>query len=231
MKVSKHSYGPEPDQYVERYRPERIEHPGTVLIIHGGFWRSEYDASLGRPLATDLAERGFTAANLEYRREGWPAMSADVLAGIASLGNENAGSENVVAVGHSAGGQLAAYAAAEGMVAGVVVQAGLLDLATAAAERVGGRAVPRLLGGTPEEVPERYRVADPIARAPLAVPVVCVHSRADDLVPFAQSQSYADASGAELVEVPGDHFAHIQTGTPAWAAVLDVLPRLLSRRS
>ncbi len=226
MKITRHAYGPEPDQYVECYHPEHVEHPGTVLIIHGGFWRSEYDASLGRPLATDLAERGFAAANLEYRRAGWQAMSADVLAGIASLGEAN-----VVAVGHSAGGQLAAYAAAQGVLAGVVAQAGLLDLATAAANRVGGRSVSRLLGGTPEDVPQRYREADPIARAPLAVPVVCVHSRADELVPFAQSEAYAAKDGAELIEVPGDHFAHIRTDTAAWAAVLDVLPSLLSRRS
>jgi acetyl esterase/lipase len=226
MKVSTHVYGPEPDQYVERYQPERAEHAGTVLIIHGGFWRPEYDASLGRPLATDLAERGFTAANLEYRRDGWPSTLADVLAGIASLDEEN-----VVAVGHSAGGQLAVYAAGQGRLAGVVAQAGVLDLATAAADRVGGRSVPRLMGGTPQDVPERYREADPMACAPPAVPVVCVHSRADELVPFAQSERYAAKNGAELIEVPGDHFAHIRTGTPAWTAVLDVLPRLLSRPS
>jgi acetyl esterase/lipase len=226
MKISTHAYGPEPDQYVERYQPERVEYPGTVLIIHGGFWRPEYDASLGRPLATDLAERGFAAANLEYRRDGWPSTFPDVLAGIASLGEQN-----IVAVGHSAGGQLAVYAATQGKLAGVVAQAGVLDLAGAAADQVGGRSVLRLMGGTPEDVPERYREADPIACAPPAVPIVCVHSRADELVPFAQSEAYAAKTGAELIEVPGDHFAHIRTGTQAWAAVLDVLPRLLSRPS
>jgi acetyl esterase/lipase len=227
VKVSRQAYGPEPEQYVEHYVPERVEHPGTVLIIHGGFWRPEYDAALGRPLATDLAERGYTVANLEYRRpeqDGWRQIFPDVLAGAASLTGD------VVAVGHSAGGQLAAYAAARLPLAGVVAQAGVLDLATAARDRVGGRSVLKLMGGTPEEAPERYRDADPIGLK-IDVPVVCVHSRADVRVPYAQSEAYAAATGAELIEVPGDHRAHVQPGSAARAAVLDVLPKLLSRRS
>jgi acetyl esterase/lipase len=216
----KEPYGPDPDQYLEHYVPDQVRHPGTVLIIHGGFWRPEYDASLGRPLARDLAERGFVAANLEYRRAGWAEMSADVLAAVASLTGK------VVAVGHSAGGQLAAYAAHHGRLSGVVAQAGLLDLATAARDLVGGRSVSRLLGGTPDEVPERYAEADPIGLEP-RVPVVCVHSRTDEWVPFAQSEAYAARTGARLIEVPGDHFAHLKTDSPAWAAVLNVLPDLL----
>lgn len=224
VKVSKRPYGPDPDQYVEHYLPEQVEHPGTVLIIHGGFWRPEYDAALGRPLATDLAEHGFTAANLEYQRSDWRAMSTDVRKALTTLTGD------VVAVGHSAGAQLAAYGAQYGRLAGIVAQAGMLDLATAARDRVGGRSVPRLLGGTPEEVPDRYAKADPIGLPP-RVPVVCVHSRTDRLVPFAQSETYAARTGARLIEVPGDHFAHLDTDSPAWAAVLGVLPELLSRRN
>jgi acetyl esterase/lipase len=228
VKISKRAYGPEPDQYVEHYLPAEPTGPGTVLIIHGGFWRPEFDASLGRPLALDLAQRGYTVANLEYRRpprDGWRSISTDVRAAVTTL------TGTVVAVGHSAGGQLAVYAAQYGRLAGVVTQAGLLDLVTAAENRVGGRSVEKLLGGTPQEVPERYGKADPIALLPSRVPVVCVHSRADEWVPFAQSEAYAEKSGAELIEVPGDHLAHVQPATEAWAAVLDVLPRLLSRPS
>ncbi|HEY4022666.1 MAG TPA: alpha/beta fold hydrolase, partial [Pseudonocardiaceae bacterium] len=202
MKVSRQAYGPEPDQYFERYLPDETASPGTVLVIHGGFWRPEFDASLGRPLATDLAERGYSVANLEYRRperDGWREIFPDVLAGIAALGTAN-----VVAVGHSAGAQLAAYAAARVPLAGIVAQAGLLDLAGAVRDRVGGRSVLKLLGGTPDEVPERYREADPIVLAPLGIPVVCVHSRADDWVPIAQCEAYVATGGAaELIEGPG----------------------------
>ena len=117
-------------------------------------------------------------------------------------------------------------------VTGVVSQAGVLDLRTGAARGVGGSAIPDLLGGRPDEVPERYDWADPIARVPLPVPVVCVHSRADESVPIAQSEAYVAAAravggAAELVEFEGDHMAHIDPTSTAWAAVVAALPQFL----
>ncbi len=118
---------------------------------------------------------------------------------------------------------------------GVVSQAGVIDLAVAARTGVGGTAVPDLLGGGPDEVPDRYRVADPIAQVPLRAPVLCVHGRADDTVPFAQSTAYVAAATraggiARLHEVPGDHFAVIDVKAPAWAVARDALPALLAGR-
>jgi acetyl esterase/lipase len=248
MKVSRHPYGSEPDQYVELHPPARPRKAGTVVVIHGGFWLAGYDASLGRDLAADLARRGWASVNLEYRpsdRGGWTVTFDDVAAGIDRLADLDVDSGTVVAVGHSAGGHLAVWAAGRAglptsapgaaprvTLTGVITQAGVLDLATAARNGVGGRAVQRLLGGTPEQVPERYAVADPIARLPITVPVVCVHSRADDLVPFAQSAAYVDAANgmARLVEVDGDHFAHLKPKSAAWAAVVGQLPGLLAPR-
>jgi acetyl esterase/lipase len=62
-----HRYGADPAQFGELWRPEGAA-AGTVVVIHGGFWRARYDLSLGRPLAADLAARGYAAWNLEYRR-------------------------------------------------------------------------------------------------------------------------------------------------------------------
>ncbi|MEA2310797.1 MAG: hypothetical protein QOE28_765, partial [Solirubrobacteraceae bacterium] len=90
-----------------------------------------------RPLAQDLCERGWAAWNLEYRRlgrlsgGGWPATFLDVAAGIDHLAQlaglppitaepqprVPAGRRapldlsRVVAIGHSAGGHLALWAA------------------------------------------------------------------------------------------------------------------------
>jgi len=58
------AYGPSAAQFGELYRPAGGS-LGTVVVIHGGFWRAQYDLSLGRPLAADLARRGYTAWNLE----------------------------------------------------------------------------------------------------------------------------------------------------------------------
>src|SRR5919112_3561609 len=63
------AYGDDPAQWADLYRSDGPSR-GVVVVIHGGFWRARYDASLGRPLATDLAGRGWTAWNLEYRRVG-----------------------------------------------------------------------------------------------------------------------------------------------------------------
>ena len=233
-------YGAGPAQFGELTRPAHATHAGTVVIIHGGFWRARYDLSFGRPLAADLAAHGYTCWNIEYRRVGngggWPATLADVAAALDRLADLDVDTSAVVAIGHSAGGQLAAWAAGRPTqkvaVTGVVAQAGVLDLATAARTGVGQTAVLDLLGGGPDELPDRYRLADPIAQAPLPVPVLCVHARNDDNVPFAQSEAYVAASGgnAVLCEMPGDHFTLIDPADASWTLVRDALPDLLVGR-
>src|SRR6185437_13820966 len=95
-----------------------------------------------------------------------------------------------------AAGRPAETAAPSVAVTAAIAQAGVLDLATAAREHVGHTAVPDLLGAGPDEAPERYAALDPIGQVPLAVPVLCLHSRADDEVPYAQSTAYVDAAVA-----------------------------------
>lgn len=209
--------------------------------MHGGFWRARYGLDLGRPLAADLAARGHVCWNIEYRRMGngggWPATGADVAAAVDHLAHLDVDTSRAVAVGHSAGGHLAAWAAGRDgptvRLTGVIAQAGVLDLAAAAAQRLGSGAVADFLGGTPDAVPQRYRAADPMAGVPLAVPVLCVHARADDTVPIEQSETYVAAARqaggtATLTEVPGDHYTVIDPAHESWAAVRDALPGLLA---
>jgi fermentation-respiration switch protein FrsA (DUF1100 family) len=118
------------------------------------------------------------------------------------------------------------------IVSAAVSQAGVLDLATAAKDHVGSTAVPDLMGGEPADLADRYRLADPIELLPVLAPVLCVHGRADDVVPLAQSTAYVDTahrtgSRATLVEVDGDHFTLIDPSSAAWQVVVDALPRLL----
>jgi acetyl esterase/lipase len=258
-----HRYGTGPDQFGELWLPGGPA-AGTVVVIHGGFWRARYDLSLGRPLAADLAARGYAAWNLEYRRVpaggGWPGTFEDVAAGIDLLATLPVDTSQVVAVGHSAGGHLAAWAAGRAKlpsgapgtparqdaspaddesgrafvaVTGVIAQAGVLTLADCARERVGGTAALDLMGGGPDELPERYRLADPIAAVPIPAPVVCLHSRGDANVPYSYSERYvaaATAAGgrATLVELPGDHFTLIDPVSADWTAAIAALPALLS---
>ncbi len=111
-----HTYGPDADQYAELYLPVGDRRPGVVVVIHGGFWRSGFDASGGRPLCVDLARRGWVAWNIEYRRVGrgggWPTTFQDVADAIDLLAERDVDTSHVVTVGHSAGGHLATWAPA-----------------------------------------------------------------------------------------------------------------------
>jgi acetyl esterase/lipase len=209
------------------------------VVIHGGFWRASYDLSLGTPLAESLAAHGFTAWNIEYRRVGngggWPATFEDVSAAVDLLATLDVDTSRVVTVGHSAGGHLATWLAgrngARVPVTGVVAQAGVIDLQAAVREHQGNGAVVDFLGASPQEAPERYASADPMAQVPVDAPVVCVHAPADDTVNFAQSEAYVAAAlaaggDARLIRAGGDHFTLIDPDSPDWQLVLDVLPEL-----
>jgi acetyl esterase/lipase len=152
-----------------------------------------------------------------------------------------------VLLGHSAGGHLVTWAAsrhrlppsspwhrAEPLPVGVVSLAGVLDLALAAARGLGGGATQALLGGEPDERPERYAAADPARLLPTGVPTVLVHGSRDEEVPLEVSRSYAVAAAAAgqqvaLHELAGaDHMALIDPTSTAWASVVatinDALP-------
>lgn len=231
------AYGTDPAQFAELHRPHHAQHAGVVVVVHGGFWRARYDLDYGRPIARDLAANGITAWNIEYRRVGngggWPATADDVGAAIDRLADLDVDTSRVVAVGHSAGGQLAVWAAgrtdARVPLSAAVAQAGVLDLGAAARAELGAGAVADFLGGTPDDIPDRYRAADPLAAAPLDVPVLCVHARADDTVPIEQSEAYVARGGAAVLrEVPGGHFTVIDPQDPSWASVRTALVALLS---
>ncbi len=234
--VRRITYGADPSQYGELHLPSG-DPRGVVVVIHGGFWKADYDLSLGTALAASLVAEGWAAWNLEYRRIGDPASGGgggapatfdDVAAGIDKLGDVGLDLSTVITLGHSAGGHLAVWAAARPGVSGAISQAGVLDLRTAYDEGLGGGAVEALLGHPPGPDDERY---DPIAQVPLDVPVWCVHGTDDDIVPISQSRSYVEAATAagaraELVEVAGDHFVVIDTGSPAWTQTLAILDEL-----
>ena len=262
----KYQYGGGPSQWGELFLPELPaggEHRGVVVVIHGGYWRSQYGAELGEPIAKDLAAHGMAAWNLEYRRAGngggWPNTFIDVLAGLDKLdelgGRHALNVGRVVALGHSAGGHLAAWAAGRGKLAqlglpdadrqvprtsdasavhltGVVSQSGLLNLAEAEKLNLSNGAVSNLLGGSSSKYPHRYRYADPMTALPLVVPVIAVHGSEDTTVPLGQSESYVNAGAAahmnvRLVKVPGDHYALIDPKTAAYRTCRELIQSLL----
>jgi acetyl esterase/lipase len=213
-------YGPDPSQFGELTRGDGT---GVAVLVHGGFWRAPYGLDLMRDLAADLAGRGWTTWNLEYRRlgagGGWPATLDDVAAGIDRLA-EIGEFDRVVAVGHSAGGQLAAWAVARSGITDVVAQAGVLDLRLAWELRLSRGVVAEFLGGTPEEVPERYTAASPLERLPLRARTLLTHGGRDEDVPIRMSEQFQEASGADLhVEPDAGHMEHLDPRSALWEAV------------
>nr|WP_279579059.1 alpha/beta hydrolase [Fodinicola feengrottensis] len=150
-------YGPDPSQVLDLHLPAGTSRSlPVVVVIHGGYWSDAYGKDLGDPLAVDLANRGYAAVNIEYRRlgsgGGWPATLTDVAAAIDSLdtvvrpaAHDRLDLTRVVALGHSAGGQLAVWAAARPgfpssapgsgpkvRLRAAISQAGVVDLITGA---------------------------------------------------------------------------------------------------
>ncbi|MEK8171822.1 alpha/beta fold hydrolase [Streptomyces sp. M19] len=88
-----------------------------VVLVHGGYWRQKYDRTYLAPFAVELAGRGLPVALVEYRRVdggsgGWPGTAEDVAAAVAAVRAHPAtAGRPLVVVGHSAGGQLALWAA------------------------------------------------------------------------------------------------------------------------
>jgi acetyl esterase/lipase len=208
-----------------------------------------------RALAGDLVRRGWAVWNIEYRRlgegGGWPATFTDVAAAVDHLRRVDAplDLDDVSLLGHSAGGQLALWAAGRGAlpagepgagpqvaVRRAVSQAGVCDLA-GAYELWRGGAVRAFMGGSPADLPGRYALADPIAQVPLSLPVLLVHGLEDRVVSVRISRSYRDAALAadgsvELVEIPGpagQHRAHIDPRGAAWATVVRWLSQTSER--
>jgi acetyl esterase/lipase len=245
-------YGPRPEHVVDLRFPPAIPDRGAPLIvlIHGGFWRPAYDRTHLGPMGHALATAGYMVAVPEYRRagmaeEGWAgtfgdiALVADEVAGVA--GPHGADTSTVTWAGHSAGGHLALWAAARPGLplsgAGspwrgscpathVVSLAGCCSLRLCAQWNLGGGAVRSLMGGGPDEVPERYAVADPAALPPPDVPVTLIHGSADDQVPVEMSRAIPWGT---LVEIPGaGHFDLIDPQSPVWPRVTAVLAGALS---
>ncbi|MFD0344404.1 alpha/beta hydrolase family protein [Streptomyces sp. NPDC127117] len=260
------AYGSHPDQLIDFYAPRdgRTGAP-VVVVLHGGAWRAPYDRQHVSPFADFLARRGFAVASVEYRRGReipqqrgagpvagrWPETFDDVAAAMdalpALLARElpAADARRIVVTGHSAGGQLALWAAARHVLPesspwrlpappqlrGVVALAPIADFATAVGLDVCSGAVGQLLGGK-EDFAERSRYADPAALLPTGIATTVVQGTTDVEVPQAVSEAFVDAAakagetvGLTLLPDVG-HFPLIDPAADACAVVAEELAQL-----
>jgi acetyl esterase/lipase len=235
------SYGTRPEHVIDLRLPPELPAP-LIVLIHGGFWRPAYDRTHLGPMAHALAAAGYVVAVPEYRRagmadEGWTGTFNDIAAALDQAAQiaepHGADTGRITWAGHSAGGHLALWAAARpGLPTGsawlgpcaathVVSLAGCCSLRLCAEWNLGAGAARDLMGGMPDEIPDRYAVADPAALPRPPVPVTLVHGTEDDVVPLAMSQA---CQTGRLIEIAGaGHYDLIDPQSPVWPRVLSVL--------
>lgn len=234
-------YGEHPDQVCELRLPAGPGPHPVAVVLHGGSWGGRWTRHTTRPLAGALLRAGLATWNVEYRRidrgGGWPQTLQDVGDAIDALADVDAPVDlkRVVLVGHSAGGQLALFAAARDRlpadfpaarprVRGIafVGLAPVLSLFPAASG---------LLGATRAQAPERWRFAEPSSMLPIGLPSLIVHGTADTLLPVAGSARFVTQArhrgdDIELTTVDGlGHAALIDPRGAAWPPVAAWLAR------
>ena len=249
------SYGPDPFHFGDLRLPAGPGPHPAVVVIHGGFWRARYGLEYFGHACAALATQGFATWNVEYRRignpgGGWPGTFQDVALATGYLREigptHNLDLERVVTLGHSAGGHLAFWLAGRHPIPpgdplhggeplplrGAISLAGVVDLRRAWHLRLSEDVVQEFIGGTPDQLPERYASASPIELLPLGVPQILIHGTEDESVPFEISQGYnevavARGDDASLVTLEGaGHFEVVDPRSREWASIVDAVRRL-----
>ena len=233
------AYGADPNQFIDIRLPSGGGLHPVIFFIHGGYWRSKYDLTYAGHLCAALAKAGVATWNVEYRRVGnpgggWPGTFEDIRSAWRMLQSAESATEfdrrRVGVAGHSAGGHLAlALASFENSVTRVLSLAGVLDLRRAWDLHLSNDAVAEFLGGTPTQVPEHYREANPAERPIRRAIQKIVHGTADEAVPYEISGSYAETKKkagekVELITLPGTgHFEIVDPESDVWGKIQELL--------
>lgn len=266
VRLSRSHYGDMEEQFGDLRLPDTVGPYPVAVVIHGGFWKEGIGLDIMDRVADDLTKHGIATWNIEYRKVGqegggWPGTLTDVAEAIdylPTLAKENNIDLNqVVTIGHSAGGHLALWLAARHhlppdsvlntsddplMIKGAISLAGVSNLALMQEvhqinekhQGLTNNPVQDFIGGSPEKVPDRYTQASPIQMLPLGIPQVLVHGALDIHVPVGISYSYkyvADSMGenVKLVEIPSaEHFKLIDPDSEAWPVIVKETTNLLN---
>jgi acetyl esterase/lipase len=209
-----------------------------------------------RPLAAALTAAGIATWNIEYRRlgddgGGWPgtfrdvASAADHIRALAPVHGLDL--SRVISIGHSAGAHFALWLAARPKLpassdlftrdplrlAGVVSLDGPGDLkATIALQRpvCGSPVITDLLGGSPEERPDRYRDGSPIEQLPFGIPQVFFTGQMFDThsAPYEAAVKRAGDVVETIASPKAGHFVFIDPQSEMWPRVMTSVRRLHS---
>ena len=256
------AYGGAPSQFAELFKPAGPGPFPVVILIHGGCWTVHFGGiAQMHNMAGALVKQGIAVWNVEYRRVdeeggGYPGMYQDVATAVDRLRQEAAAHQldltRVAAIGHSAGGHLAQWAASRHKlpqsspawraaplaIPHVISLGGLADLRNE--EQLIKTSCERdmvQLAGLPSAVrPDVFSDTSPAELLPSGVRTVLVTGELDTVSPVRAAQDYARrarAAGdaAEVVVLPNaSHYDEVAATSPAWQLVYAEIRKALGLR-
>jgi acetyl esterase/lipase len=258
--TSTFAYGPAPSQYAELFRPAGKGPFPVVVLVHGGCWTVEFGGiTQMRNVANALSGAGIAVWNVEYRRVdepggGYPGTYQDMNAALDRLAAEAPAQQldlsRLVAVGHSAGGQLVQWVAGRARIPAssplhqahpvpvreIISLGGLADLRAEAAllQSSCERDVTQLTGAPSAARPDVYADTNAAELIPNGSHSVLITGEFDTVSPPRVAHDYAAkarAAGdrAEVLILPGaSHYDEIAASSPAWKSVEAAIRRALA---
>lgn len=204
------AYGTHPDQIGDIR--EGNERKPLVVLVHGGLWLRSWERDSTESIAVALSSNGFSTLNIEYRRLGpgpaWPGSGHDVEMAIRFARTM---SQELVVIGHSAGGYL-----------------GLWNQKRRPAELMVGLASMTRLDPTGSTYPSVAEVAASGAPESLDVAddaTILIHGSTDKVVPVDHSVRLQGQCRVEIVEDLG-HFDLLDPAKSHWPLLITALETL-----
>ncbi len=257
--TEKFVYGPAPSQFAELFRPAGKGPFPIVVLVHGGCWTVQYGGIVQmRNVAGALAARGIAVWNVEYRRVdeeggGYPGTYLDINAALDKLADlaprYQLDTGRIVAMGHSAGGQLVQWIAGRAKIAPssplfqasplpirqVISLGGLADLRHEQdlIKRSCDRSIAQLAGLPSATRPDVFADTSAAELMPNGSRTILITGALDTVSPPRAAYAFAaraQAAGdrAEVIILPNaSHYDEIAASSPAWKLILPAIERAL----